>query len=66
MGAIMNIELLRFLNQRARIRKDITHQEYSVLGILWASERIILMDDGGTLTVHYLELDIVPTDEEIE
>lgn len=62
----MNLELLKFLNCCVRIKKDITHQEYTVLGILWASERIILGSEHATISVHHSELDIIPEEEDEE
>lgn len=60
----MNIDLLKFMDRKVRIRKDPSHQEYIVLGIYWASEHILLVGDGGTMHVPYQDLDLVPENED--
>lgn len=59
----MNVELLRFMNRRVRIRKDISHEEYTVLGLDWNSECILLSTHNGILPIHNTELDLVPNSD---
>lgn len=60
----MNVNLLKFMNRKVRIREDTDNEIYTVLGIYWASEQIVLSVDRGTISVPYRDLDLVPEDSE--
>lgn len=62
----MNVELLKYMNEKVRLTGDITHQEYEVFGIWWETDKLMLMTDNGRLDVHCSKVESVPkeTDDE--
>lgn len=63
----MNIELLKFMDSRVRIKRDISHQEYRVAGIVWSTDCILVMLNSGITPIYHTLLELVPeeTDEDV-
>lgn len=55
---MFNLDLLKFMGERVRIKKDISHQEYEVFGILWDTEELLVFELGKP--IHYTKVDIIP------
>lgn len=60
----MNVELLQFINKLVRVKGDITHQEYKVLGILWDNDNLILSGEKGNFKVHHSKATLVPEEKD--
>ncbi len=62
----MNLSLLKFMNRRVRVRKDISHQEYKVAGVNWDTEKVLVLFGTHNAWVDPSELDLVPEEDEEE
>jgi len=60
------IELMKFMKRQVRLQGDITHQEYSVLGLNWTTENLLLSGENGNFWVHHSKVTLVPEEDDEE
>ncbi len=60
----MNLELLKFLGRKVYLMDD--ENEYTVLGIYWASEHLLLGSELGSFSMHYSVCELVPEEDDEE
>ena len=60
----VDASLLKYMSRYVRVKGDITHQEYKVVGINWDSSRLILSGDKGFFQVHHSKCDLIPEETE--